>query len=446
MSRTTPETYRAKRRIVQTVSTVLIVILPFLNILRLDIPTLRFYFLTSVLWVDEFYLLFLVIMLVLWVIVIFSMVYGRVWCGWMCPQTVLDEMYYWLEAKSRRWLRVPGAGSRKGKGLMRWLAHQALLGTTVFALSVFVGFNLVAYFVDPYRMLGEIGALTLGPVTSGIILGIALLVWVDIMFWREKFCTRTCPYGMLQAVFTDSKTQIVRYATERHNECIECKACVRDCPMGIDIRQSPYQTECTHCGDCVDSCTTILSRLKTPLPTLIAFSWGEKDVPRTRWYEKLGFVDAKRWAVLALTIVYAAVLVVVIQGRVPLSLTASGDRSTLYHVTDDGRVYNEYALKISNRSLNDDVFLLTCSTPDAEPAHRCTVDVVTNPMPLSSREVRTTSMRLYLPPHRLHPGPNRLLLTATSVHHPGVRASTDIVFFMPETDLSGSGSSTKALQ
>ncbi len=446
MSRTSPATYRAKRRVVQTLSTLLIVILPFLNILRLDIPTLRFYFLTSVLWVDEFYLLFLVIMLVLWIIVIFAMVYGRVWCGWMCPQTVLDELYYWLEGKSRRWLRVPGAGRKTGQGIVRWLAHHVLLGTAMFALSVFVGFNLVAYFVDPYRMLGEIAALSLGSVTVGIIIGIALLVWVDVMFWREKFCTKTCPYGMLQAVFTDSKTQIVRYATERHGECIECKACVRDCPMGIDIRQSPYQTECTHCGDCVDSCTAILSRLKTPLPTLIAFSWGEKGGPRMRWYEKLGFVDAKRWGVLALTVVYALVLVFVIQGRMPLSLTASGDRSTLYHVTDDGRVYNEYAIKISNRSLSDDVVLLTCSGADAAPSHDCAVALDRNPFPLSSREVRATTMRLYLPVHRLRPGPNRLQLTATSTEHPEIHATTDIVFFMPESDISGSGSSTKALQ
>jgi polyferredoxin len=269
---------------------------------------------------------------------------------------------------------------------------------------------------------------------------------VDVMFWREKFCTKTCPYGMLQAVFTDSKTQIVRYATERHDECIECKACVRDCPMGIDIRESPYQTECTHCGDCVDSCTKILARLKTPLPTLIAFSWGEQNVPRIRWYQRLGFVDAKRWGVLALTVVYACVLVFLIQARTPLSLSASGDRSTLYHLTDDGRVYNDYALKISNRSLSDDVFMVTCSRAEVEPSHGCNVTLEKNPFPLASREVRTTKMRLYIPMHRLQPGPNRLLLTATSIQHPEMHATTDIVFFMPEPDISGSGSSSKALQ
>lgn len=439
-------TYHAQRRVIQTISTLLIVVLPFLNILRLDIPTLRFYFLTSVLWVDEFYLLFLVIMLVLWIIVIFSMVYGRVWCGWMCPQTVLDEVYYWAEARTRRWLRVPGPAQRTGTGLARYVAHLGILGVAMFGLSLFVGFNLVAYFVDPYRLLGEIVTGTVGTVTWGIIVGIAILVWVDVMFWREKFCTKTCPYGMLQAVFTDSKTQIVRYATERHDECIECKACVRDCPMGIDIRQSPYQTECTHCGECVDSCTAILGRLKSPLPTLIAFSWGERDVPRTRWYQKFGFVDAKRWAVLALTVAYAGVLVYVVHARTPLSLTASGDRSTLYHVTDDGRVYNEYALKISNRSLSDDAFVVTCSRPEVDPSHGCAVALDRNPLPLASREVCTTKMRLYVPQHRLKPGPNRLVLTATSVQHPEVHAATDIVFFMPENDLSGSGSSTRALQ
>jgi cytochrome c oxidase accessory protein FixG len=431
------KTHKSKRRLVQLLSTSLVVVLPFFNIMRLDVPTLRFYFFNSALWVDEFYLLFLVVMLILWVIVIFAMLYGRVWCGWMCPQTVLDEMYSWFSKRTKRWLKVPATGGKP----WRRLAAYSMVMVAAAVISLIIGFNLVAYFVDPYRMMGDLVRFSLGPTTTGIILGIAAITFINVMFWREKFCTKACPYGMLQTVFTDSKTQIVRYHTERDGECIECNACVRDCMMGIDIRTSPYQTECIHCGDCVDSCAAILSRLKEPLPTLISFSWGEKESPKVTWYEKLGFVDAKRWMVLGLTVAYAVVLVTVIQLRQPLSLSASGDRSTLFHRSDDGRIYNEYALKISNRSIEDGWFMIGCFGQSHE-GNDCVTKIDQNPIFVKSREVRSMKMLIYTSGTRFHPGPNRLELTAVNKDNAVIRTTTEIVFFMPEPELGNAGRAT----
>ena len=423
-------TYNAKRRLTLTLSTLLIVTLPFMNILRLDIPTLRFYFFNTVLWIDEFYLIFLVLMLMLWLIVIFSMIYGRVWCGWMCPQTVLNELVRWFEKKTQRWLHVP----KKGRIGWRHIAAFALLSLGVAAVSLLIGFNLVAYFVDPYRMLADIAAWNLGPITTGIIVGIAILTFVDVMFWREKFCTKACPYGMLQMVVTDQKTQIVRYQTERAEECIECKACVRDCMMGIDIRTSPYQTECIHCGDCVDSCTTVLARLKKP--TLITFSWGQENT-RQRWHEKIGLVDAKRWGVVGITAAYAVVLILFVNWRQPLSMSISGDRSTLYRLVDDGNIYNDYSLKISNRSLEDGEFRIECAE-NANGVHFCQLHLETNPIFLKSREVKILKMAISTAGNAtpLHPGPNRLKLVAVNIQNSKIRREVDAVFFMPEAQVA----------
>lgn len=428
-------TYKAKRRVVQTISTALIVVLPLFNIMRLDVPTLRFYFFNSVLWVDEFYLLFLVVMLILWIIVIFSMLYGRVWCGWMCPQTVLNELRRWFERKTKRWLKVP----RSGGNLWRRTAAAFVVGSATGVISLMIGFNLVAYFVDPYRLLTEAATGTLGPVTSSIIVGIAIVMFVDITFWREKFCTKACPYAMLQSVLIDGRTQIVRYYTERDDECIECKACVRDCMMGIDIRTSPYQTECIHCGDCVDSCTAILSRLKPPRPTLITFSWGEQEGWKEKWYQRLGFVDAKRWTILAITALYATVLVVVIQLRQPLSLTASGDRSTLYHLADDGSIYNEYQLKITNRSMTDGWFRIGCGERHGD-THDCELVLKHNPVFLRSRETKILTMMIRTDGKRFRPGPNRITLLATNQADPRTHATTEVVFFMPAPTVSTTAS------
>jgi cytochrome c oxidase accessory protein FixG len=423
-------TYNAKRRLTLILSTLLIVALPFMNVLRLDIPTLRFYFFNAVLWIDEFYLIFLVLMLVLWLIVIFSMIYGRVWCGWMCPQTVLNELVRWFEKKTKRWLNVP----KKGRVGWRHVAAFALLSAGVAAVSLLIGFNLVAYFVDPYRMLADIAAWQLGPIATSIILILAALAFLDVLFLREKFCTKACPYGMLQMVVTDKKTQIVRYQTERADECIECKACVRDCMMGIDIRTSPYQTECIHCGDCVDSCTTVLARLKKP--TLITFSWGREN-SRRLWHEKIGLVDAKRWGVVGITAAYAVVLILLVNWRQPLSLSISGDRSTLYRVVEDGSIYNDYSLKISNRSLEDGEFRIKCAE-NANGAHFCRLHLDTNPIFLKSREVKTLKMAISTNGNStpLHPGPNRLKLIAVSTKKAEIKKEVEAVFFMPEKNFA----------
>jgi cytochrome c oxidase accessory protein FixG len=427
-------TYRSKRRLIQALSTIFVVVLPLLNILRFDIPTLRFYFFTTALWIDEFYVVFLVSMLFLWIIVIFAMLYGRVWCGWMCPQTVFNEMYTWFRGLSRKWFRLP----KNGGPLGRRIAADALLVAGAAAVSLFVAFNLVAYFVDPFRMAGELVSGTLGPVTSGVILSIAAVMFADIMMWREKFCTRACPYAMMQVVFTDRNTQVVRYQTERDAECIDCKACVRDCMMGIDIRTSPYQTECIHCGDCVDSCEAILGRLKTPLPTLISFAWGERQLARTAWYQKIGLIDPKRWIVVGITAMYALVIVAVINNRQPLSITASGDRSTLYYTMPDGTIQNRYAMRISNRGINDGLFAVTCSHQHA-PGEHCGLALPENPVFLKSREVKDFQMSISTDGHDLHPGPNRLELQAVNTADPALKASTEIVFFMPEPTVSAAG-------
>jgi cytochrome c oxidase accessory protein FixG len=420
----TLETYHRKRRLVEACSTVAIIVMPFLNIFRLDVPTLRFYFFNSVLWLDEFYILFLALMLFLWVFVMFAMLYGRVWCGWMCPQTVVSELVRWWEGKMRRMFRVP----RSGGAFWRRGGSFALVAAGTAAVSLLIGFNLVAFFVDPVSMIRDIAAGRLGVVTGGIIAGIAALVLVDGLYWREKFCAKACPYGMMQMLVTDSRTQIVQYRTERDEECIECKACLRVCSMGIDIRESPYQSECIQCGECVDACAQILARKDTP--TLIGFSWGTHE-KSGGLAARLGFVDAKRWIMLALTIAYAVVLVFLVSIRQPVSLSVSGDRSTLFRKGEDGRIYNDYSLKVGNRSLSDGAFSLQCVPGPAGP--ECTLQMGENPVPLKSREVRTIRFSISTGGASLHPGPNRLMLKAMSVADTTVAASTEAVFFMPES-------------
>jgi len=425
-------TYRSKCRLVQILTTVVILVLPFLNLLRLDIPTLRFYFLNTVLWVDEFFLVFLVLMLVLWGIVFFSMLYGRVWCGWMCPQMIMSILVRWFESVSGRLLKY----RPKKAGPIKRVSFHLLVSIQVALLSLVVGFNLVSYFVDPYRILSGLRDGSLEPLVGQFIIGIAIFMWVNILFWRETFCIKACPYGMMQLLLTDSKTQIMRYHTDRADDCIECQACVKCCLMGIDIRTSPYQTECVYCGDCVDACNAILPRQKTHKPGLISFSWGERD-KRDTWYEKLGFVDVKRWVILGLMVVYTAGLVAVVSARQPLSLSATNDRSTLYRQESDGSIHNDYAIRLSNRSLDDGRFRLVCAQPGGGSGD-LVIDCGDNPFEVKSREALNFKMTISTSGERLHPGPNKLMLSLENVDEEGMRIEKEIVFFMPEEfDLKG---------
>ncbi len=129
---------------------------------------------------------------------------------------------------------------------------------------------------------------------------VTLVTFLDFTLVRHRFCTTVCPYGYLQGLLGDGNTLLVHYRDETH-ECIECKKCVRVCPMGIDIRESPFQIECIHCAECIDACDQIMARLKKP--SLIHYAWGEKgellsDATPRPWYRRVGLRDAKRVVVL----------------------------------------------------------------------------------------------------------------------------------------------------
>jgi cytochrome c oxidase accessory protein FixG len=419
--------YKPKRRITQALFSLIIILIPFFNIVRLDVTTKRFYFFNSVLWVEEFYFLFLFLMLFTWLILTFSMIYGRVWCGWMCPQMTWVDLTGWLRRLVRKWLKI----KKKKPKLSIRIMENGIVSIFTAVISLLVGFNLVSYFVDPYRMIEQLQGGTLGPVVSGFIVGIALLVFADLIFLREVFCNKACPYAMLQMVITDNKTQLVRYHIERDYECIKCNACVRACTMGIDIRQSPHQTECTHCGDCVDACTEVLGRLKPPLPSLITFSWGEeaqaKDNKKLNFFQRIGLFDIKRWVLVTFAFIFFTVLIVLSQVRQPFAVTVGGDRSTLYQTGSTGEIINNYTLKITNRGIEEENLKVIC--PDNM---QCQSKDDLASVILAVGEDRSIRLAISHSGSTLHPGPNKLELKVRSLIDPQREVVQEIVFFMPE--------------
>jgi cytochrome c oxidase accessory protein FixG len=217
--------------------------------------------------------------------------WGRVWCGWGCPQTVYMELLFrpierWLEGSRGQQLKLDQNGPN-GRRLLKWL---------IFALiSVAVAHIFLAYFIRPAELYRWMTRSPLEHPTSAlVVLGTSALVFFDFAYFREQMCTVICPYARLQSALLDDRSLVVGYDARRGEprgngrkaggDCIDCQACVITCPTGIDIRDG-LQLECINCTQCVDACDSVMSRLGKPL--------GLVRYASTRWFatgERLGWL------------------------------------------------------------------------------------------------------------------------------------------------------------
>jgi cytochrome c oxidase accessory protein FixG len=331
------KSFHRLRKTVHLICFLVFLALPFLNVVRFDIPRQRFYFAGQELWISEFGIVFFALMFLMFVIVVSSIFYGRVYCGYLCPQMIFSESSISLE----KWL-VKQCGRRNVK---HWAkpAFYAILA----AASVFLAFVFISYFVEPRDLLHRLLALdvrTAGGISGAVV---TVITFLDFALVRQHFCTTVCPYGYLQGILGDRNTLLVTYQDPAH-ACIECKKCVRACHMGIDIRKSPLQIECVHCGECIDACEDVLRRIGTE--GLIHYTWGEHpDAAREPWYRRAGLRDAKRVIVLLVLLFYASGLFVALSMRRAVMVRIAPVRTTLYTVTPEGAIQNHFRFTLANR-------------------------------------------------------------------------------------------------
>ncbi len=306
--------------------------LPFLQVngesaLRLDVPAGRLHVLGLSLAIDEAFVVLLAVLAATFLFLLGTVVLGRAWCGWSCPQTVLSDLTAWA---------VP-------RGQRRSLRLVALAGVA----AVFAAASLW-YLVPPHEFLARLSAGRLGPALTWSWAALGAVLFADLAHVRQGFCATVCPYARLQGVLLDEASLVVAYDRTRAADCVDCGACVRVCPTGIDIRDG-LQTQCIACAACIDACRPIMRRLGRA-PDLVGFFLG---APRSRRPAAERARTLLRPAALALagaTVVSLASLGAAVARRSPLELAATPDAAFAPRRAADGTALQALAVDVENRT------------------------------------------------------------------------------------------------
>ncbi|MCJ2012404.1 cytochrome c oxidase accessory protein CcoG [Methylobacterium sp. J-076] len=332
----------------------------------LDLDKGRFYFFSIELWPqDVTYVMGLLILAAL-ILFLMTAVAGRVWCGYLCPQTVWTDLFLvverMIEGDRRERLKLDAAPWSMEKIALRTMKHAIWL-----LIAWWTGGAWVLYFADAPTLVVRLATFQAPPVAYAAILTLTATTYLLAGHMREQVCTYMCPWPRIQAALTDEHAYAILYREERGEprisakktdglraagqpagDCVDCFACVTVCPAGIDIRDG-LQMDSIQCGLCIDACDTTMGKLGRPTG-LISY-----DTEANRRSRAAGHGPVSR-IVRPRTILYAA-LVAGVGGFMLYSLltrTFTGvsvlhDRNPQFVTLSDGSVRNGYTLRIANK-------------------------------------------------------------------------------------------------
>jgi polyferredoxin len=387
-----PGRFRRWRRLAFAAQGAVVLGLPFVRVggesaLRFDVPSLTLHAFGAALQIDELSIVLAATLAAAFAFLLVTVVLGRVWCGWACPQTALAEL-----------TRVAGP----------WRFPLAA------GVSALAAANLLAYFVEPSELLRRAASLAPGPVVGGTWAVLAAVLFLDLAFLRYRWCATVCPYAKLQGVMFDRHTLAVAYDRRRDADCISCGACVRACPTGIDIRDG-LQSACIACAECADACGPILARLGKR--NLVGWFFGEPGTPPRLL--RPGVVAAA-----GITCAAVALLAIAAFGRSALDLVAAPAPAIAARRTPDGRALNAYDVTLTNRGKAPLEVALALSAGGER--------IELRPAAVALRPGEHRRVRV-LAAARLAGGPGSVpaVLTAES---PGVRMTRDLTLVSPDPD------------
>jgi cytochrome c oxidase accessory protein FixG len=327
-----------------------------------NIPEAKFIIFGKVFWPQDFFIFGLTMITFIVFIILFTAAFGRLFCGWICPQTIFMEMLfrkveYLIEGDASHQKLLKKSPWTAGKIFRKSGKHVAffLLSFIIanFFLSYIIGIKQLATIItDP--LTAHVGGFTSIIIFSGVFYGV-------YAFFREQACTVVCPYGRLQGVLLDRNSMIVAYDYKRgeqrgkftkgpgainFGDCIDCFQCVKVCPTGIDIRNGT-QMECVGCTACIDACDKMMKAVNRPTG-LIRYA-SDNGIANG---EKLKFTGRMKFYT-ALLFLLSGLLTILLLSRKDVDGTVIRAAGMLYQERGADSVSNLYNIKIINKTIKD---------------------------------------------------------------------------------------------
>jgi len=361
-----------KRKLVSYILLAFLFAAPFIKIggnqfILINVLERRFNIFGFPFWPQDFHLFVIMMIIGVVFVVFFTVAYGRIFCGWICPQTIFMEMVfrrveYWIEGDRGKQIRLD-----KQKWNREKIRKRSLKWFVFFVISFFIANIFLAYIIGSDKLIDYITEGPLENVSTLVSLLIFTAVFYFVFAWfREQVCIIACPYGRLQGVLLDNRSIIVAYDHKRgeresgrakfkknedrealgKGDCIDCFQCVNVCPTGIDIRNGT-QLECVNCTACIDACDDMMEKVELP-KGLIRYA-SEANIENK---EKFKF-GARLKGYSAVLVILIGVFIGMLFLRNDVEARILRLPGQLYEKVDDNTISNVYTYKLVNKTTED---------------------------------------------------------------------------------------------
>lgn len=342
---------------------VLFAILPWITYqdrqaILFDLAKQQFIFFGSTFFPQDLTLLALIFVIAAFGLFFITTFLGRVWCGYLCPQTVWTFIFIWLEEK----LEGPANKRRKqdnNKYSSNLIARKTIKHIAWWLISIITGLVFVSYFIPARELFSEFTTFELSFWPAFWVWFFAACTYGNAGWMRSIMCLHMCPYARFQSAMFDKDTYIVGYDAKRGEQrgprsrkaekpadlgdCIDCNLCVQVCPTGIDIRNG-LQYECINCGACIDACDETMDRMGYPRG-LISYTTEHKLAGNKTKIMRPKLIGYGIALLLMLGLFVSQVATVD-----PVNMSVLRDRNQMYRVDNQGWIENTYTLKILNKT------------------------------------------------------------------------------------------------
>jgi len=388
----------------------LLIIAPFIKIageplLLFNVVERKFVVFGSVFFPQDLHIFVFGMLIAMVCVALFTVVYGRIWCGWACPQTIFMELIfrrieYWIEGDANQQRNLAKEALTVQKLIKKIVKHGLFLIISFFIANIFLAYiigadELIEIITDPInKHIGGLISISL----------FTLVFYAVFAYIRELVCTTICPYGRLQGVLLDEQSITVAYnhqrgepraklkkaePTAQHGDCVDCGLCVQVCPTGIDIRNG-IQLECVNCTACIDACDAVMEKISKP-KRLIGF-YSAKSTENKNYKKN----NTRAIAYSAVLFILLGIFFWLIFSRSIIDGTLLRAKGTSYIFRDDGTVTNLYTLELINKSPNTLPFALESANGDFS------VQTVGNIREIKRDETVQLSFFLVIPKNKIH--------------------------------------------